>query len=327
MLAAVLGPPDSLMPTPRSTVLEDGPARLYRFGVTPARGGAAPVLLVPSMINRWYVFDLRPGASVVEALVRAGLDVWCLDWGAPEDHDRWFGWADAVDRIERMLRRIKRVTGRGRVSVLGYCMGATIGSVHAALHPEHYAGFVNLLGPIDFSHAGALGTMVDARWFDASAVAAAGNVAPLQMQGGFQALRPTQNMAKWATVVERALEATFQDAFMALETWANDNVAFPAAAYETYITELYQQNLLVQGRHAVRGQRVDLGAITCPVLTITAERDTICPPAAARALTERVGASDKETLSIPGGHVGAVVGGKAAERLYPGLTAWLSEKT
>ena len=51
-----------LMPTQKITVLTDGPASLYRFtrldDVAPAK--APPVLLVPSMINRWYVLDLRP---------------------------------------------------------------------------------------------------------------------------------------------------------------------------------------------------------------------------------------------------------------------------
>ena len=34
----------------------------------------------------------RPGASLVEALVGAGFDVWCLDWGVPEDEDRYLDW-------------------------------------------------------------------------------------------------------------------------------------------------------------------------------------------------------------------------------------------
>jgi len=43
----------TIAPTPRDTVLVDGGASLYRFhGATPPAEGAAPVLLVPSMINR-----------------------------------------------------------------------------------------------------------------------------------------------------------------------------------------------------------------------------------------------------------------------------------
>ncbi len=116
------------------------------------------------------------------------------------------------------------------------------------------------------------------------------------------------------------------ESFQALEAWAGDNVPFPGAAYATYIGDLYQQNLLVQGRHHVRGRRVDLGDIRCPVLTVVADRDAICPPAAATALNDRSGATDREVISVPGGHVGAVVGGKAAKVLYPALAAWLEKR-
>ena len=40
--------------------------------------------------------------------------------------------------------------------------------------------------------------------------------------------------------------------FLATERWGNDNIPFPASAYRTYITELYQQNLLAKGQHRVR---------------------------------------------------------------------------
>lgn len=316
----------SSAPTPRDTLLTDGTASLYRFrrpeGVAPV--AAPPVLLVPSMINRWYVLDLRQGSSVAEHLVQAGLDVFCLDWGAPEDEDRHRTWDDGVRRLDRMLRRVRRETQAQQVTVLGYCMGATVAAVHAALHPELYAGFVNLLGPIDFSHAGLLGQMTDRRWFDGAAVAEAGNVAPLQMQSGFVLLRPTQQLSKWVTVAEKALDPEFRAAFEALEGWANDNVAFPAATYVRYIDELYQRNLLVKGEHAALGRRVDLGRITCPTLTVTASKDTICPPKAALALHETVGAKVRRHLEIPGGHVGAVVGARASKTLYPALAAFMA---
>jgi polyhydroxyalkanoate synthase subunit PhaC len=321
--------PKSLMPTPRSTVLEDGPARLYRFHSTTdvALVDAPPVLLVPSMINRWYVLDLRKGASVAEALVNAGLDTWCLDWGAPEAHDRYFSWADALARLDRMLKRVLRETGKPKATVLGYCMGATLSSVHAALNPDRYAGFINLLGPVDFRHAGHLGVMTDPRWFNPQVIADAGNVAPQQMQSAFQLLRPTQNLSKAVTLMEKAFDPVFKESYEALDAWSNDNVAFPAAAYVTYIEELYQQNQLVNGKHHVKGKRVDLKQITCPLMTVAADKDSICPPNAAIALNAAVGSSNAKVLAVPGGHVGAVVGSKAADKLYPALINWMKERT
>ena len=318
----------NLAPTPKDTLLTDGTAQLYRFrapdGVVAAK--AAPVLLVPSMINRWYVLDLRKGASLAEALVAAGLEVYCLDWGAPEDEDRYLSWDDVQRRLGRMVRRVLRESAAPKVSVLGYCMGATVAGIYAALQPRQLASFVNLLGPFDFAEAGFLGHQTNPRWFDVDAIAAAGNVAPQQMQLGFSLLRPTAALAKAVTRFERGMDPAFREGFDALEAWANDNVAFPAAAYRTYITELYQQNALLKGTHRVEGRAVRLSEIDCPLLTVAAERDTICPPRAAVALNAAAGSKVREVVRVPGGHVGAVVGGKAAQSLYPAVVRFLKEK-
>ena len=139
-------------------------------------------------------------------------------------------------------------------------------------------------------------------------------------------MRPTLNVSKLVNYVDRMGKPGAHESFVALETWGNDNVPFPAEAYRTYIREIYQQNLLPKGEHRVRGRRVDLKAITCPVLTIAADRDTICPLPAARALNERCGSDDVTLLTVPGGHVGAVVGSKAAKELYPATAQWLRER-
>ena len=314
--------------TPRCVVARDGTAQLLRFRRPDARPAAAraPLLLVPSLINRWYILDLRPAASLVGALVDAGLDVFCLDWGVPNDEDRYLGWDDVLARLARMVRATRRAVGAGGVGLLGYCMGGTLAAIHAALHPAGVAALVNLAGPIDFSEGGLLSRLTDRRWFDAEAVAAAGNVQPWQLQSGFAALRPTLHLAKWVTRLDRAADPAFGEAFSALEGWSNDNVPFPAAAYGRYVRELYQDNELVAGEHRVAGRRVDLAAITCPVLTVAAERDNICPLPAARALTDRCGTADATLRVVPGGHIGAVVGGRATRETYPALVEWLGAR-
>lgn len=321
-------PPTPLATTPRDTVFEDCSARVYRF--RPAEGAPAaprrPLLLVPSMINRWFVLDLRPGSSLAEALVASGLDVYLLDWGTPRDEDRFLSWPEVLDRLGRAVRFVRRNTGADRVGILGYCMGATLSSIYAALHPEQVAALVNLAGPIDFSHAGMLGHMVDPRWFDVEAITDAGNLPASQMQSGFSAMRPTLQLAKLVGQYDRLHVPGARQSLDAIERWGNDNIPFPAAAYRTYISELYQQNLLARGEHRVRGRVARLSDITCPVMAITAERDTICPPAAALALLSLSGSSDTRALSVPGGHVGAVVGSRASKELYPAVAQWLRER-
>ncbi len=319
------GEPPQLMPTPREIIAQEGTAKLLRFiGTGPRKG--APLLLVPSLINQWYVLDLRKGSSLIAALVDAGLDVFCLDWGAPEDEDRYRSWDDVLARLARTARRVIRTAGSDRLGILGYCMGGTLSAIHAALEPSQVAALANLAGPIDFSKGGALARMVDRRWFDADAIADAGNVSPEQMQAGFVALRPTLELSKWMSAPDLAVDPAARTAVAALDAWASDNIAFPADAYRTYIGELYQDNRLVAGTHRALGRPVQLGAIRCPTLAIVADRDQICPPDAATALLAHVSTRDTATLRVPGGHVGAVVGSRAARELYPAVAAWFTAR-
>jgi polyhydroxyalkanoate synthase len=328
--AGVAVPCPRLAPTPRDEYALDGGAKLYRFrsavsaSSTEPRG--APLLLVPSLINRWYVLDLRSGASLVEALVGAEptIDVWCLDWGIPEAESRYLDWEAVLARLARAARRVRRETGAPKLAMLGYCMGGTLTAIHAAQHPDELAALVTLAAPIDFSAGGMLARMVDPRWFDADAIADAGNVAPSQMQAGFSALKPTLDLAKMMAMPDLASDAKARDAFVALETWAGDNIPFPGEAYRRYIKEMYQDNELVRGVHRVAGKTVSLGAIRCPTLAIVATRDAICPPAAASALLDKVGSWETKLLTVDGGHVGAVVGSRAARDMYPALAAWLA---
>lgn len=316
--------------TPRATVWQDGAMRLER--IVPngdvARVGRTPVLLVPSLINRWYVLDLYPGGSVVKNLRDAGLDVWVLDWGVANDEDRHRSWSDLVLAISRAMAVVRRTTKAPQCVLLGYSIAGTLSVIQAAREPERVAGLVNLAGPIDFERSGMLQRLTDPRWFDVDAIERAGNVSPAQMLGGFLALRPTNLMAdavKLADLHARGRDEE-RDAVLALAGWAYDNVPFPAKAYAEYVRALFQRNELVKGEHVIQGQRVDLSKISSPLLTIVADKDSITPPASALALEHFVSSEDRSVLVVRGGHVSGVVNPSARERFHPQLCDWMIDR-
>jgi polyhydroxyalkanoate synthase len=244
----------------------------------------------------------------------------------PEAEDRYLDWDAVLRRLGRAARRVVHETGKRELGILGYCMGGTLTAIFAAQHPALLAALVTLAAPIDFAQGGMLRAMVDPAWFDADAIADAGNVAPAQMQAGFTALRPTLDAAKLMAMPELAKDGKAREAFLALDAWASDNIPFPAEAYRRYIREMYQGNELVAGTHHANGKPAPLGAIRCPTLVITATRDAICPPVAATALLDHVAATDTAVLEVAGGHVGAVVGSRAAREMYPALIRWLAPR-
>jgi poly[(R)-3-hydroxyalkanoate] polymerase subunit PhaC len=115
--------------------------------------------------------------------------------------------------------------------------------------------------------------------------------------------------------------------FMALQSWITDDMPYLGEAYRKYIKDCYQENYLVQGKLLIDGERVDLSRIDCPLLTIVATDDPICPPASAAVLNDLVASSDKQVLELPGGHIGAIAGPGASGHLWPRLAEWLLERS
>ena len=283
-----------------------------------------PILLVPSLINRHYVLDLAPGRSFVEFLVARGHDVFIIDWGTPTPEDRYVTFDDVCDRIiARALRCSARCAGVDQVHLLGYCLGGTLAAIHAAARPQRVATLTALAAPISFSDDGLLARWVRTKSFDVDTlVEAMGLVPSWLMQGAFQMLRPTLGLQKAVRVVDKAWDDEFLDGFFALERWSNDNVAFPGAAYVTYIHQLYRGDALIHDRFALSGRPARLRSIRMPTLAVTFADDHIVPQASASCLIERISSADKTELCLRGGHVGAVVSRRASTTLWPQLSAW-----
>jgi polyhydroxyalkanoate synthase subunit PhaC len=311
--------------TPADVVHRENKWRLLRY--RPREGGPAygtPVLLVPSLINRHYVMDLLPGKSMAEDLVRAGHDVYCIDWGTPGDEDRYLTFDDVADRyLGRALRKVARTSPSGKAHVLGYCLGGTLATIHAAVHPEHVASLLLLAAPVRFGDEGLLAAWTKSPSFRVGDVVEGfGNVPWQLMQSAFHLLRPTLGLAKTVGMIDRAANDEFLDGFLALETWGNDNVSFPGACFERYIEELYRGDALMRGEFTLSGARVDLRRIACPTMCVVFEHDNIVPWESAAVLAEVIASTDKEVLKLPGGHVGAVVSRAAQKKLWPKMSAF-----
>lgn len=323
---AVTTPPPKVGQTPADVVHQENKWRLLRYRARPeGLVFETPILLVPSLINRHYVLDLMPGKSFVQWLVERGHDVYIIDWGTPTAEDRYLTFDDICDRyLGRALRATNRIADSDRAHLLGYCLGGTLTAIFAAAHQsEGIASLLTLAAPIDFADDGMLGAWTRVPSFDVSTlVAATGNVPWRLMQTAFNLLRPTMSLAKAVGVVDRAWDDRFLDGFFALETWSNDNVSFPGACYERYIRELYRDNLLMKDGFALSGRPARLSQITCPTMVVSFAHDMIVPEKSAKALHERIGATDRVHLHLPGGHVGAVVSRKASKGLWPQLASF-----
>ncbi len=284
-----------------------------------------PVLVVPSLINKYYILDLLPNYSFVEFLVEQGHDVFLIDWGEPTDEDRFINLETIVFRYLKRCFNIVRKRTQQDVSLIGYCLGGNLANLFAADGPQGLGALVNLTTPINFHNDGLLSHWTRVENFDIDQlVEATGNVPWYLMQSSFQMLSPLGSLGKVKKLFSELGNDQFLDRFFALEAWGNDNVSFPGEAFRELIDLFYKQNVFVLSDAFEVGTReLSIRNISVPMLNIFSETDGIVPAESAKALKGLCSESQYTEFIAKGGHIGAIVGGRAKSEMWPFLSAWI----
>ncbi len=313
--------------TPHAVVHREGSWKLLHYFSPQIPTVRHPLLLVPSLINRHYVLDLTPGKSFIEYMVGKGFDVYCIDWGSPAPEDRFVTFDQVVDQaIGRAVRVCETTSKLKKVHLFGYCMGGTLAAIYAALHPDKVQSLTAVAAPVAFDRAGMMADWLRAGHFNINAMVDATGVVPASLlQASFQLLRPTLPLAKGVNLIDRAWNDKFLDGFLALETWANDNVGLPGEFYRRYVSDLYQADGLANKNLVVSGHKVDLAAIAAPVLAVTFGFDSIAPAASCEPLLQWSHSARKEHVVFDGSHIGGMTSSPAAKTLWPQLSSLLAQ--
>ena len=309
------------------SIWSDGDTRLLDYG-TPRAGTqgstSAPTLLfVPSLINRAYVLDLAPGASMMRWLSAHGVRPLLLDWGWPGPEERRFTLTDYVSgRLAAAAEAAVSASG-APVAVAGYCMGGLLALALALSRPELVSALALLATPWDFhapSPRPARGLAAALPWLD-PALTATGTLPVDALQAMFALLDPGQVAAKYRAFGTLAPGSEEARRFVALEDWLNDGVPLAAPVAREAIGGWYGANAPARNEWRIAGLPVDPARLRQPCFVAVPGHDRIVPAESARALVPLL---PNPTVHAPrAGHVGMVAGTRAEAELWTVLRRWL----
>jgi polyhydroxyalkanoate synthase len=297
-----------------------GTTRLLDYG---AGAGGVPVLVIPSLINRFHVLDLLPQRSFLRHLASAGLRPLVIDWGVPGAAERGFGLDDYIlGRLDAAFTAAAALAGRP-VAVVGYCMGGLLALALALRRQTQIAGLGLLATPWDFhaeraEQARLLGSF--AEWL--SLFCGSKNIWPIDLiQFLFFVLDPFLAQRKFRRFAQLDPDSEEARSFVALEDWINDGVPLAAAVGRECARAWYGDNEPGRGVWQVGGEVVQPAALDRPALVVLPARDRIVPPASAAPLAAQV--TGATVLRPPLGHVGMMSAGRAPALLWTRVADWL----
>jgi polyhydroxyalkanoate synthase len=211
-------------------------------------------------------------------------------------------------------------------------MGGTMAAMYAALFPDKpLKNLVLLAAPIDFApeKSDLYGLWFSEKYQDPDMIMETfGNVPASLAYAGTATLRPVDNyVGAYMTMWDLLMTDKLTNGWRAMNKWANDPVPVPGAAFKQWIEDFYQQNKLVTGELMLRGRRVDLSNIECPVLNLAGEKDHLVFCGQAEATMDLISSEDKDFVVLDAGHVGLVMGRSAKKGLWPQVSNWLETRS
>jgi len=296
--------------TPGSVVLRTPVFELIQYRPATPTVRQVPLLLVPPVINKFYVMDLAPSRSMAEYLVGQGLQVFMISWRNPDArHAKWdlgtYGQAvlDAMDAAAR-------ITGSEQTALAGACSGGIIAAMVAA-HLAHtgqqdrIAALTLLVTVLDQARAGLASAVVDERTVRLATAAsrARGYLDGRSLAEVFAWLRP--NDLIWNYWVNNYLLGRKPPPFDIL-FWNADTTRMTAGLHRDFLQLGAANALVTPGGATMLGSPVDLAAVDRDTYLVAGITDHICPWQSCYRSTQLLSGRRRFVLSTSG-HIAAMV--------------------
>ncbi len=328
----LLGPLTIPIETPHEIVWMWEKSTLIKYH-SPTRGFKyrIPILIVPPLMVKPTIFDLRPGHSMVAFLVNYGFQVFMVDFGIPQKHDRYISVDHYVTEfIPEAIKKIVEFTGSNEVSLIGWSMGGIMSLLYAAIFDNlHIRNLVTIGSPVNYSKMfpfNILAKLIEVPGMK-QLIDLMGNIPPALTKNGFRILTPVKNLQRYVTLVNHYWDREWVSAYETINDWIEDFIPYPGEAFKQFVSDFIKDDKLRKGQLKIGNRYVDLSRIRANVLSFVGTTDIIAARGSVEAVKDFLPHSKVELKYVPLGHIGLVAGSRAPELVWKPMAEWLAERS
>jgi polyhydroxyalkanoate synthase len=268
-----------------------------------------PLMIIPPQINKFYLFDLAPGRSMIEYLTKHGIQVFAVSWRNPTAAERDWDMDRYVAALLAAIEAMRDITGSAEINLAGACSGAmTLSALlgHlAAKGDRRVSAALMMVVVLDRADESQLGLFVTPETVAAAKQGSAltGVLSGQAMGRMFAWMRP--NDLVWNYWVNNYLLGNSPPAFDILY-WNNDTTRLPAR-FHAQLLDLFTENLFRRpGALTVLGSPIDLAAVTCDKYVVAGTTDHITPWQGGYRAARMFGGKTEFILSSSG-HIQSII--------------------
>jgi polyhydroxyalkanoate synthase len=302
---------ETIAATPGSVVFRCEEFELIQYAPTTDKVLSVPLLMVPPVINKFYIMDISPGRSMIEYFVSQGVQVFAISWRNPTAEERNWGFDTYGRAILTALDTVEKISQSDRTHLQASCSGgilAAMTSAHlnATGEGSRLASLTLMVTVLDQRKAGFAAAAIDE---EAANIAIALSARKGYLDGRslaevFAWLRPTDLV--WRYWVNNYVEGKSPAAFDVL-FWNADTTRMAAALHRDMVTMGLHNSLVTPGVVSMLGTPVDLGQLTTDAYVIAGIADHISPWQACYRSARLLGSKDLRFVLSSSGHIASLV--------------------
>ena len=271
---------ENLAATPGAVIHRTEAFELIQY--TPQSGTVyqRPMLVVPPQVNKYYALDLAPGRSMIEYLLKQGIQVFCISWRNPTGAQRDWNFDTYAQATIEAIDAVREVTGSPDVNMMGGCLGGiTVAIVQAhlaALHDRRVHSATMTVTLLDCESDGPMFLFATPQSLALAKKASLGSgvIDGWETAQVFAWLRP--NDLVWNYWVNNYLLGQDPPAFDIL-AWNADTTRLTSAFHHQMLDLVAGNQLVRPGAMTVLGTPIDISRVACDTYVVAGRTDHITP--------------------------------------------------
>ena len=301
---------ETLAVTPGAVVYRNEVCEVIQYTPQTEKVFTVPLLMVPPVINKFYIMDIAPGRSMIEYFVRQGHQVFAMSWRNPNAEHRSWGFDVYGAAIIEALDAVRKISGSESAHVQASCSGGILAAMTAAhltaiAEADRLASLTLMVTVLDQTKAGLAAAMEEEEANMAIALSARkGYLDGRALAEVFAWLRPTDLV--WRYWVNNYVQGRPPAPFDVL-FWNADTTRMPAALHRDMVQMGLHNALTEPGGVKMLDSPVDVSTITTDTYIVAGVADHISPWQACYRSARLLGSKDLRFVLSSSGHIAAMV--------------------
>lgn len=325
--------------TPGEVVYRNRMMELIQYSPTTEQVHAIPLVIFPPWINKFYILDLKAQNSMIKWITDQGYTLFVVSWVNADASHADVGMEDYIDEgFLTAIREAKAITGQKQVNAVGYCIAGT--TLHLTLSLMAKRGDKSVKSATfftaltDFAEQGEFTPFLQDDFIDGieEEVAAQGMLRSFIMGRTMSFLRSRDLI--YQPAVRSYMMGEAPPAFDLLY-WNGDGANLPGRMTVQYLRGLCQSNDFVTGGFDLCGERLHIGDVKIPLMSVTCESDHIAAWKDCYRGFQQTGSKDRTFIVSESGHIAGIVnppskkkyGHYANEDLSGSAEEWMANAT